>query len=203
MNWVDLAVLAIVIVSALIGFLRGLVREALGIAAWVIAAAAASPFGLLPKIQPWVRSQILDPTIADAVAFGSVFLVVLVILLLIVGWISRGVRGSVLGGLDRSLGLVFGGARGAFLIVVSYIVVGLVLPVENWPAPVKEARALPVVFRGAELVRNKLPEGYQPKIDIPNFGRAATAADLLRATPAGRALSGSSGQTLGSRTGRE
>ncbi len=195
MNWVDIAVVAVIIVSGLIGLLRGLVRETLGIGAWLVAGFVASPFGLLPRVQPWVRSQILEPAIADAVAFGAVFLVVLVILLLIVGAISRAVRGSVLGGLDRSLGLVFGAARGTILIVIMYIVVGLVLPVENWPVPVKEARALPLVYRGAEWVRNKLPEGYQPKIDMPNFGKTATAADLLRAMPAGRAL--------GSRVGRE
>lgn len=195
MNWVDLAILAIILVSGIIGFLRGLVREALGIAAWLIAGFVASPFGLFPKVQPLVRSKILDLAIADAVAFGAVFLVVLIILLLVVGAVSRAVRGSVLGGLDRSLGLLFGGVRAMFLLVLAYILVGLALPVENWPAIVKQARALPAVYKGAEWVRDKLPAGYQPRIDIPNLGKSATAADLLRALP--------SGSALGSRLGRE
>lgn len=195
MNWVDLAILAIIFISGVIGFLRGLVREALGIMAWAVAGFAASPFGLFPMIQPLARSKILDPNIADAVAFGLVFLVVLVVLLLIVGAVSRVVRGSALGGLDRSLGLLFGGVRAMFLIVLAYILVGLAMPVESWPTIVKEARALPAVYKGAEWVRNKLPPGYQPKLDMPNFGKSATAAGLLRALP--------SGSALGSRLGRE
>ncbi len=195
MNWVDLAVLGVIVVSALVGLLRGLVREGLGVAAWVCATVAASPYGAFPYVQPFARKHIADPGIADAVAFGGVFLVVLVVLLLLVGWISRAVRGSALGGLDRTLGVVFGLARGAALLAIAYIVAGIGIAVEQWPAPVLEARSLPLVYRGAAWVRQQLPPGYQPAVSPPPAGRTTTAADLLRATPAGRAL--------GSRAARE
>ena len=58
------------------------------------------------------------PDLVDPVTFGVVFIVVLLVLLLVSGWIGALVRRSVLGGLDRTLGLVFGLARGAALVVV-------------------------------------------------------------------------------------
>ena len=195
MNWVDLAVLGVIVVSALLGLLRGLVREALGVAAWVLAAIAASPYGAFPYAQPIARQHIADPGIADAVAFGAVFLVVLVVLLLIAGFGSRLVRGSVLGSLDRTLGLGFGVLRGGVLLATAYIVAGFVIAVEQWPAPVLEARSLPLVHRGAEWIAAQLPPGYKPAVATPPAGRATTAAELMRASPAGRAL--------GSRTTRE
>ena len=188
MNWVDLAVLALLLVSGLLGVMRGLVREALGVAAWVAAAIVASPYGLFPHVAPWVRRQFSDPGIADAVAFGGVFLIVLVALWLVVRTISKAIRGSALGGLDRSLGLVFGLGRGAALLVVAYILLGIGLAIEQWPAPILEARSLPIIHRGAEWLALQLPPNYRPAVARPPPGRSTTAADLLRANPVGRAL---------------
>lgn len=188
MNWVDLVVLAVVLVSGLLGVMRGLVREVLGVAAWVAAAIAASPYGAFPYVAPWARQQFSDHGIADAVAFGVVFLVVLVVLSLLVGVISRAVRDSALGGLDRTLGLVFGLGRGAVLLVVAYILAGIGLAIEQWPAPVLEARSLPFVYRGAVWAAGQLPPNYRPIVAQPPPGRSTAAADLLRANPAGRAL---------------
>ncbi len=188
MNWVDLVVLALMLVSGLLGSARGLVREVLGVAAWVVATVVASPYGLFPYAAPWVRRQVSDPGIADAVAFGGVFLVALIILWLVARTVSSAVRGSALGGLDRSMGLVFGLGRGAALLVVAYILLGIGLAVEQWPAPVLEARSLPIIHRGAEWLALQLPPNYRPAVARPPLGRLATAADLLRANPVGCAL---------------
>jgi membrane protein required for colicin V production len=188
MNWVDLVVLALMLVSGLLGVMRGLVREVLGVAAWVAAAIVASPYGLFPHVAPWVRRQFSDPGIADAVGFGGVFLIVLVVLWLVVRTISKAVRGSGLGGLDRSLGLVFGLGRGAALLVVAYILLGIGLAIEQWPAPILEARSLPIIHRGAEWLALQLPPNYRPAVARLPPGRSTTAADLLRANPVGRAL---------------
>ncbi len=189
MNWVDFVVLAVVLVSGLVGVLRGLVREVLGVAAWIAAAWVASPYGLFPYVVPWVRKQVSDPGVGDIVAFGGVFLVALVVLWIIVGAISSRVRGSALGGLDRTFGLVFGIVRGAVLLAATYILGGFLSPSDGWPAPVQQARLLTPVYQGAEWLANQVPPTYRPNVAKPPFGRTTTAADLLHATPAGRALS--------------
>jgi membrane protein required for colicin V production len=194
MNWVDLVVLAVLALSGLLAFMRGLVREVLGLGAWVIAAFVAGPYGVLPYVQPSMRRQISDPTVADIVAVGGVFIIVLVVLWMLASALSAAVRGSVLGGLDRSLGLVFGLARGAALVAVLYIVVGLAIPVEQWPPAVTEAASLPTVYRGAEWIAAQMPF-FRPTVAPPPSGRPTTSASLLQPKPSGRAL--------GPRAGRE
>ena len=188
MNWVDLAVLAVLALSGLLAFMRGLVREVLGLGAWVIAAFIASPYGVLPYIQPWVRQQFSDATTADLVAMGGVFLIVLILLWMVASALSSLIRGSALGGLDRTLGLVFGLARGGVLLAVLYILVGIGIPAEQWPPPVLEARSLPTIHRGAEWLAAQVPTQYRPAVAPPPAGRPTTSAALLQSSPAGRAL---------------
>lgn len=185
MTWVDLCVLGVLAVSGLLAFLRGFVREALGIGAWVGAAAVsvwAAPFAR-PQFREWLG----QPDLVDPVTYGVVFLVALIVLLLVSGWISTLVRMSALGGLDRTLGLVFGIVRGAAVVVFAYIAAGMVVPVDRWPDPVLNARSLPLAYAGARLAIGALPEGYQPRLPPLPSGRETTEDALLRATPQGRA----------------
>ena len=103
MNWVDLAVLAVLALSALAGFVRGLVREVLGIGAWVLALLAASPWGFFPAVVPLVRQRIADPNIADGAAFLVVFVPALLVLWIVARTLSGRVQRSAVGGLDRSV----------------------------------------------------------------------------------------------------
>ena len=188
MNWVDLAVLGVLALSGLLAFMRGLAREVLGLGAWVAAAILASPYGVFPYVQPWVRKQFSDPATADLVAFGLVFVAALVALWLVAGALSSAVRGSALGGLDRTLGLVFGLARGAALVSVAYVLLGIALPAEQWPAPVRDAGLLRPAHRGAEWLATQLPAHYRPSVANPPPGRPTTSASLLQSSPSGRAL---------------
>ena len=187
MTWVDAAVIAVVVISAILAFLRGFVREVLGIGARIGAAVLAvwATPQVRPQFEQWLSGR---PGLAEPVAYGVVFLLSLLILLLLCRWIGALVRASVLGGLDRTLGLLFGLARGAALVVLAYILAGFVIPVERWPTPVLEARTLPFAYEGASWVAGRLPADYRPRIYRPPEGRQATAADLLRASPRGRAL---------------
>ena len=187
MNWVDLVVLAVVLVSGLLAVMRGLVREVLGIAAWIAAAIIA--YKAMPYVAPWTRRQVADPGVGDLLALGGAFLVALIILWVVVGVIGGLVRDSALGSLDRTLGLVFGLARGAVLVCAAYILAGFVIPPDNWPPPVREARSLSVAYQGAEWLASQLPPPYRPAVLKPPAGRTTTASALLRATPTGRALS--------------
>ncbi len=187
MTWVDAVLVAVLAVSGLLAFLRGFVREVLGIGAWVGAAVLAvwaTPY-LRPRFESWMHDR---PALGEPVAYAVLFLVSLAVLLFISHRIARTVRGSALGGLDRTLGLVFGLARGAGLIILAYIIAGwLAGPVENWPRPVLGARALGTVYEGAAWLSGRLPPRFRPHIYAPPGRRQATADALLRATPQGRA----------------
>ena len=185
MNWVDLAIIGVLAVSALLAFLRGFVREALGVGAWV----GAGLFALwaFPFAREKFRGWIGNPDIADPACMVALFVVALILLNVVAGMVGGIVRASALGGIDRTLGVVFGLLRGAALVVAAYIAAGFVVSVDRWPEPVLQARALPFAYRGAAWVADRLPAEYRPAVAPPPPGRETTSADLLRATPAGRA----------------
>ena len=186
MNSVDLLVLAVLGVSALLGLSRGLVREALGLGSWLLAAYAAYQLG--PNLQPMLRQAIGNPDLADPIAYVLVFVSVLIVLSLLANLVGRIVRLSALGGLDRTLGLLFGLARGAALLIAAYIPLGIMLPPERWPDSVLQARTLPYVYDGAVWAAGQLPAQYRPRVAPPPDGRPTTEAGLLHATPEAPAL---------------
>ena len=178
MTWADLIVLAVLVVSAAMAFMRGFVEEGLGVGAWIGAAMAG--LALQPLVRPMLAG-IDPPWLADALAVAGVFLVVLVVLKVVIGFVARRVQDSALGSTDRALGLLFGLARGAFLLVVAYILAGMVLPgVDRWPAVVRDARSLPLVAAGADWVVAKLPPRFQPSVLLPPSRPGPGLEDLVR-----------------------
>lgn len=186
MTWVDIAVFGFVLLSGLLAFGRGLVRELLGIASWIGAGAVA--FAFMPQARPWVRTWLPYPEWIDPASFIILFLVSLIVFSIIARIIGGFVRNSVLGGLDRTLGLVFGLARGACIVIIAYIIGQMVFPIDRWPEAVLNARVLTPTYEAASWVRNQLPEDYRPhRLDPPPQGRETTAEAFMRATPQGRA----------------
>ena len=187
MTWVDLVVLAVLALSALLAFMRGLVREVLGLAAWVGAIFAA--VWALPRVRPHFETWLGHSPWIDPIAFAVVFVISLIVLILISYWLSGMVRSSPISGLDRTLGLVFGIARGAALIILAYIGAGMVVRVDRWPEPVKNSESVWPVYQGAKWVVEQLPTDYRPRVYAPPTGHETTADALLQATPQGRAVS--------------
>ncbi len=194
MTWVDLVVLGVIAVSALLAFMRGFVREILGIGAWIGAgfvAALALPLAR-PRFEHWFG---MSPW-TDPIAVAVIFVVTLIVLTVVAHTIGRLVRGSPLGGLDRTFGLVFGLIRGVALVVVAYVIAGMVVPPENWPEPVRHALLQPLVCEAATTAVHQLPDNldqlgktsYRPNIGRCDLGRQASAEALLHATPQGSAL---------------
>ena len=186
MTLVDLAVLAILAVSALLGLSRGLVRELLGLASWILAGYCAYRFG--PEAVPLASQAIGNPDVAEPVAYVCVFVVFLIVLSLVANLLGRMVRVSALGGLDRTLGLLYGLARGAAVLVAIYIPVSLALPPDRWPEAALRSRSLPLIYEGAAWAIGKLPDGTNLHVSPPPAGPPTTEAALLHATPEGRAL---------------
>jgi len=156
MNLADIIVFVVLILSAAIAFARGFVREVLSIGAWV-AAAVATIYGF-PYAQPIARRYIEMTLVADIVAGVAIFVVVLAILTVVSHFLARLVRGSALGAVDRSLGLLFGLLRGAVLVCIAYLVLIWAVPEPDRPAWFTEARSLPLVQKGADFLLSLLPE---------------------------------------------
>jgi membrane protein required for colicin V production len=156
MTSADLVIIAILALSALLAFMRGFVREVLSIGAW-IGAALATIYGF-PILQPFARKYIEVALFADIATGVAIFVVALIILTILSHALSRNVRDSALGAVDRSLGLLFGLVRGAVLVCLAYLVMAWAIPQEDRPVWIAEARTLPLVQQGADLLLKILPE---------------------------------------------
>ena len=185
MNWVDSIVLAVVVVSAVSAFLRGFVRESLGIAAWAGAGTVAA-WGA-PSLVPVVRDWVGNDEFAVPIAHAGVFIVALVLFSIGVTMIAGLVRGVGLGAMDRSLGIAFGLARGALLVIAAYLGASYLMPPERWPEPVQQARTLYLVYEGAEWVADLIPPQYRPVVPEPPSGSEPSVADVLHVPAQGRA----------------
>ena len=186
MNWVDVIIVCAVLLSALLAFMRGLVREVLGIGAWVGAGLFA--IWAFPFVRDRAHRLIQQPDLADSAGFGAVFVIGLMVLSLVSSFVGGIVRTSILGGLDRTLGTVFGILRGAATVAFAYILAGMAVPLNQWPQPVQQARTLPYVYEGAELLVSLLPEQYRPPVRLPPGMIATRAVDLMSIKPQGKAV---------------
>ena len=162
MSWIDFVVLAILLLSALVGLMRGFVREALGLCAWVGAAILAER--LYGQLLPFSRRMIGDDAVADPVAFVVVFAVLLIAFLLVAGALGTLVRGSLLSGIDRLAGFGFGLLRGFAVLVIAFLVVAPLLPVAEWPRALRSSRSLSFVDLGAAFVAARLPPRFRPDL---------------------------------------
>jgi membrane protein required for colicin V production len=115
----DLVVIGVVLISALLAAVRGFTREVLAIVAWVTAAAVA--WFLHPLLLPQLKNHISNPTLALAAAIGAIFVVTLLIVSIITVKFSDFVLDSRIGALDRTLGFVFGAARGFLICVIGWV----------------------------------------------------------------------------------
>jgi membrane protein required for colicin V production len=160
-NTVDLAVLAVIALSAVFAFARGFVREALSIVAWVGAALItlygfAYAYGI-------IAGFVATPLLAELVAGAGLFLISLIGLTILTGFVGRFVHSSALSPIDRTLGLIFGVARGAVLVSLAYLVIDISLPQTDRPAWLRDAKSEPFLAQGADLLRGVLPESLQVK----------------------------------------
>jgi membrane protein required for colicin V production len=160
MTWLDYALIAVVGLSALVGIWRGLVREVFALAGWVAAIAVAMLFaGEAAKLIP---SGFATPLVRTVVAFTLLFVVILVTVSIAGLLFTKAVRAVGLGLANRTLGGVFGFARGALILLVLALAAGLTtVPKEPfW----REAKLAPPLETAAIAVKPYLPPALADKV---------------------------------------
>ncbi len=131
LNWLDFAIVAIILLSILTSVIRGFTKESLSLAAWIIAAWVA--FNFTESVEPLLRGYIEIPTIRLFVAFVAIFIVVLFLGVFVNYLIFRVFKKSGLRVTDRIVGIFFGLARGVVIITLLVMVGGMTaLPQEPW-----------------------------------------------------------------------
>ena len=124
---IDGVVAGVIVLSAILAYSRGFVREGLAIVGWGAAAVVAYMFA--EPARPLVAQiPVLDKFIGDScelatiAGFAGVFALALVVFSLLTPLFASMVQRSALGGIDQGLGFLFGVARGAVLVAVALLI---------------------------------------------------------------------------------
>jgi len=175
-NALDIGIAFILLLSAALAYMRGFVHEVLSVAGWV-GAGFASIYGF-PYLKPYTRKIIGIEIVADFSAGIVIFVVALVILSVLTRAISSRVKGSALNAIDRSLGFLFGLFRGALVVVIAYILMGMVYPQGDKLYIVVQSRAMELVRPAALMLTALIPDNFTaPKAAKDPKGRTPAEKD--------------------------
>ncbi|PBB34579.1 CvpA family protein [Mesorhizobium sp. WSM3868] len=175
------------LVSAMLAMVRGFSREVLSVVSWAAAAAAAFFFykPVLPYVQPYVDND----KIAMAAAAGIVFVIALIVVSVITMKIADWIIDSRIGALDRTLGFLYGAARGILVVAVALLFF-------NWlagakaPAWVANAKSRPLLETIGAKLESVLPENTEELVNkytrkvTPQAGAPATTDQPAAEPPA-------------------
>lgn len=169
MTGFDIAVLIVVGLGAVMGFVRGFVQECLSLLAWVLAVVAIRLFhpAVSHALVPWVHTT----SGAWVLAYAILLLGPYFATRLIAGWLGRASRNSFIGPIDRVLGFGFGAVKGTLIVVLVFAVVTLGYDVawgrDGRPTWITQSRTYPFINACNEQLLKVLAERR----------KAATAGD--------------------------
>ncbi|MBC3766752.1 CvpA family protein [Neptunicella marina] len=128
MNWIDFAILGVILLSTLISLVRGFVKEAISLAVWIGAFFIASQFYADLAVY---LTNFDDAMIRNGIAIAILFVVTLILGGLLNYMIAQLVQHTGLTGTDRSLGAVFGLLRGALIVSAMLFFMDVFTPASN------------------------------------------------------------------------
>ena len=154
LNSLDYIIIAVVALSVIISFFRGLLREAISLITWFLAFVIALKFS--PDVGHWFQSIIPNPTARNLIAVVLLFVGVLIIGILCNKLAHSLVSASGLGFLDKLLGFVFGLLRGfLFVIIILLIIDASTYQQSNWVA---QSELAPYFEKYVQLFKKMMPD---------------------------------------------
>lgn len=159
---IDAVVAVVIIVSGILAYSRGLVREVLAIAGWVVAAVVAYIFA--PQAEPLMKEvPILSDVIAGSceismiTAFAAVFAAALIVASIFTPLFSSLVQRSAVGGVDQALGFFFGVLRGLLLVAIALIIYDRVVVGQSY-AMVDQSQSARIFAQLQTSLSENIPE---------------------------------------------
>ncbi|MEM7565980.1 MAG: CvpA family protein [Pseudomonadota bacterium] len=162
-TWLDVILLAVMLISGLLAMMRGFTREVFSVVSWGAAAVAA--FWAYPRFQEAARGAIQPDYLADGLLLAGVFLFVLVLVSFITFRISDMILDSRVGALDRTLGFAFGLGRGLVIVVIAFLFFTWLVDIDDQPSWVQEARFRPLLQNTGDALVALLPDNPEETIE--------------------------------------
>lgn len=156
----DFVVAGVVLLSGVLAFMHGFVREALSIASWIGAAAIA--IAGYPMAREVAGAYIPSPLVADFAAGALLFVGAFLILAIVARAIGRALESADgLGPINRSLGLLFGLFRGLLIATVAYLALSWTVPERDHPTWITAAKTTPLLRDAAVMLEAALPADWR------------------------------------------
>lgn len=152
----DMILLAVMFVSALLAMVRGFMREILSIASW--AAAAVVTVYFYKRLLPISEQYFSNPYVAMGVVILGLFFATLLVVSIVTIKISDTVLDSRIGALDRTLGFLFGMARGFLIVVVAYAFFDWLVLAKAQPKWMTEAKSLTMLQNSRDWLISASPD---------------------------------------------
>jgi len=158
----DVVLIVVMLISGLLAMVRGFMREILSIIAWVLAAGAT--LYAYAKLLPLAKQYFNNDIVAAVAVIGGVFLLTLLIVSILTVRLSDMVLDSRVGALDRTLGFLFGLARGLVIVVVAFLFFAWLVPSKTQPAWVANAKSKVVLQSTGDWLMSMLPDDPESTI---------------------------------------
>ena len=158
----DIILLLVMLVSGLLAMIRGFMREILSIGSWGVAALVT--LYSYPRVLPLAKQYFASDSVAAAISAGGIFLGTLLIVSIITARISDMVLDSRVGALDRTLGFLFGLARGLVIVVVAFLFFAWLVPDRSQPEWVRSAKSKLVLQNTGQWLMSMLPDDPESTI---------------------------------------
>ena len=158
----DIILLLVMLVSGLLAMIRGFMREILSIGSWGVAAIVT--LYSYPRVLPRAKQYFASDSVAAAVSAGGIFLGTLLIVSIITARLSDMVLDSRVGALDRTLGFLFGLARGLVIVVVAFLFFAWLVPDRSQPEWVRSAKSKLVLQNTGQWLMSMLPDDPESTI---------------------------------------
>jgi membrane protein required for colicin V production len=158
----DIVLIAVMLVSGFLAMVRGFMREVLSIIAWILAAVAT--LYSYSRLLPYARQYFNNDIVATVAVVAGVFLLTLIVVSILTVRISDMVLDSRVGALDRTLGFLFGLARGLVIVVIAFLFFTWLVPDRSQPEWVKSAKSRVVLAGTGQWLMSMLPEDPESTI---------------------------------------
>ena len=174
LNNLDVVFLIITGVSALVGIARGMTKELLSLAGWILAAVAV--LYMTPLLDPVMQKYIASKVLASVVSGMIILIVFCVVWILTVDKIASVIRSSKLSALDRVLGFAFGMVRGIIIVILIAMMLTTLIPEESKKGVFAESKYFNEASECAEPLMAMIPQSwidqFKAKSESLGFGSA-------------------------------
>ncbi len=162
MNILDIILSGIILLSMVIGVMRGGTREIFGILGWL--AAAALTLMWWEPARDVLTNYISTRWLATSISVVGILIVSLLLFTLLSRFIAKLIKASPLGGLDRFLGLVYGAVRGFTLVFVSFYILSQLIAGQMEIPLIKESKVGAMAQPTVEWVIKHIPAGVKNSV---------------------------------------